>query len=299
MARSVSRRAVLGGSLAALAAAAMGCSGDTVDRARPIAAGTSPARSRPVPNPSPTIQSPTAHRPPGRPADPATIMRRATVPVLCWHQLRDWTAQDSAYDRRSLICPPANFRAQLDALVARGYRTISPDDYLAHLTTGAPLPPRPVLLSFDDAQGSQASVGLPELVRRRMTATFFVMTVVLDKPRWMRRSDLRRLDAAGMTVAAHSADHSRADRYAGQDWQVQLAEPRKELERIVGKPVRHFAYPYGAWSRADLPRLARAGYATAFQLSGAPMDATRPLYTLRRILVASTWTGPQLVNHLR
>jgi peptidoglycan/xylan/chitin deacetylase (PgdA/CDA1 family) len=249
-----------------------------------------------VVTPPPVVTA--AHRPPVRPADSRTIARRATVPVLCWHQLRDWTAADSAYDRRALICPPAVFRGQLDALVSHGYRTIGPDQYLDHLTTGAPLPPRPVMLTFDDSQGSQLTVGLPELVRRRMTAAFFVMTVVLDKPRWMRRTDLRRLDAAGMTVAAHTWDHSRADRYGGADWQPQLVAPKAELERILGKPVRHFAYPYGAWDRADFPHLAQAGYASAYQLADDAMDAARPLYTLRRTLVDTSWTGTTLLDHL-
>jgi peptidoglycan/xylan/chitin deacetylase (PgdA/CDA1 family) len=227
------------------------------------------------------------------------IVSRATVPVLCWHQLRDWRASDTRYNRLNLICPPAAFRAQLDALAAAGYTTITPDDYLAHLTTGAALPAKPVLLTFDDAQGSQITVGLPELQRRHMVGTFFVMTVVLDKPDWMSRADLRRLDRAGMTVAAHTWDHHSADAYSGGDWQTQLDAPRAELESILGKPVRHFAYPYGAWSPRDFPHLASAGYRTAFQLGDRPMDAQQPLFTLRRLLMNSTWTGPQLVTALR
>jgi peptidoglycan/xylan/chitin deacetylase (PgdA/CDA1 family) len=293
MPTSFSRRSLLGGSLLAVAGAALGCSDSS---ARPGLA--SPAPATPRPSRTAARPSPAVHRSPHRPADAATVVRRATVPVLCWHQLRNWAPTDSAYDRGALVCPPAAFRQQLDALAARECSTIGPDQYLDHLTTGAPLPPRPVMLTFDDSQGSQISVALPELVRRRMTATFFVMTVVLDKPRWMRRPDLRRLDAAGMTVAAHTWDHSRADRYSGQDWHQQLAQPKAELERILRKPVRHFAYPYGAWSAADFPHLAQAGYATAYQLSGAPMDPGRPLYTLRRSLVHSSWTGPQLIDHL-
>ena len=300
----ISRRTLLAGSLATVAAAVAGCGGS--GRSAPAVSVPHRSGSRPRPTTTtpaattPGATAPGASRPapPRAPADAASIARRATVPVLCWHQLRDWTAGDSAYDRQALICPPAAFRAQLDALAAAGYTTITADQYFEHLTAAAPLPPRPVLLSFDDSQGSQISVGLPELVRRRMTGTFFVLTVVLDKPRWMSRADLRRLARAGMTVAAHTWDHQRADRYAGRDWQVQLVEPRAELQRIAGRPVRHFAYPYGAWSPADFPHLAAAGYLTGYQLAGEPMDRTHPLFTLRRILVDSRWTGPELLRAL-
>jgi peptidoglycan/xylan/chitin deacetylase (PgdA/CDA1 family) len=275
----VNRRTFLGGALATAALTACGSR-------RPVRSVQQAAKAPSGPQPLPVTM------------DPQVIARRATVPVLCWHQLRDWRASDSSYDRNDLICPPANFRAQLDAIQRAGYTTIDPDQYLAHLTTGAPLPPKPVLLTFDDGQGSQITVALPELRRRSMVGTFFVMTVVLDKPHWMSRQDLRRLDSAGMTVAAHTWDHHRADRYGGTDWRTQLDQPRAELESILRKPVRHFAYPYGAWSPTDFPHLSSAGYRTAFQLSDKPMDRQQPLLTLRRRLVDSSWTGRQLTAAL-
>jgi peptidoglycan/xylan/chitin deacetylase (PgdA/CDA1 family) len=230
--------------------------------------------------------------------DAQVIAARAVVPVLCWHQLRPWVRTDTGYARRFLICPPAAFRAQLDALVHAGHTTIDPDDYLAHLVQGTPLPPRPVLLSFDDSQASQIIEALPQLQARRMRGTFFAMTVVLDKPGWMSRTDLRRLHAAGMTVAAHTWDHHRADRYTGRDWAVQLEQLRALLEHVLDAPVRHFAYPYGAWSPEDFPHLQAAGYRSAYQLSDRPLDPAQPLLTLRRTLVESHWTGPQLLAQL-
>jgi hypothetical protein len=91
------------------------------------------------------------------------IIERATVPVLCYHQLRDWRSSDSSYNRTNLICPPRYFRAHLDALAEGGWTTISPDQYLAHLTTGAALPRKPVILSFDDGSAGQAQEGLRQL----------------------------------------------------------------------------------------------------------------------------------------
>jgi len=132
-----------------------------------------------------------------------------------------------------------------------------------------------------------------------MTATFFVMTVVLGKTGWMSRTDLRRLDDHGMTVAAHTWDHHRADRYTPADYPVQFDQPRELLEHVLRKPVRQFAYPYGAWSSRDFAPLRAAGYDTAFQLADTAMDVHAPLYTLRRILVGSNWTGPELLAQLR
>lgn len=294
--RPIDRRTLLGGLLGTAALA--GCA----------AAKSSP--SQPTANSSPAAPSSTAGRRPGaptssathkaapKPVTPAEIIARATVPVLCWHQLRDWRPSDGAVARNELICPPRHFRAQLDALKHDGWTTVGPDQYLAHLTSGATLPPKPVILTFDDGQASQITEGLPDLLARGMTATFFVMTVVFGNEGWMTERDVKHLADVGMTVAAHTWDHHRVDRYSGSDWKIQLDQPRALLEKLMGRPVEHFAYPYGLWNRADFPHLAAAGYRTAFQLWQFPMDPTQPLYSLRRIIVVSTWTGPELLTAL-
>jgi peptidoglycan/xylan/chitin deacetylase (PgdA/CDA1 family) len=138
-----------------------------------------------------------------RPASTREIIKRATVPVLCYHPLRNWTSSDGQYNRINLICPPKNFHA----LAENGWITISPGQYLRHLTTGTALPPKPVMLSFDDGTAGQAHEGLEQLTRRGMTGTFFVMTVVLGKPKWMSTRDIQRLADAGMTIGSHTWDH--------------------------------------------------------------------------------------------
>ncbi len=241
--------------------------------------------------------------PPTRPridlnADHAAVAARMRVPILCYHQLRPQTGADSAVDRQ-YIMPPARFKAELDALVRRGYHTITPDQLLAHLTTGARLPARPVLLSFDDADDDQYRLALPALRRRHMTATFFVMTVVLGNDGYMTRGQVRRLDRAGMTVAAHTWDHHRVDEYAGDDWRTQIDEPTRELARIVGHPVRYFAYPFGVWSPDAFAHLREAGLRAAFQLTEKPISFADPLMTIRRKIADPQWSTRDFERELR
>jgi peptidoglycan/xylan/chitin deacetylase (PgdA/CDA1 family) len=136
--------------------------------------------------------------------------------VLCYHQLRNWTHSDSQYNRVNLICPPKHFRAHLDALAGDGWTTISPAQYLRHLTSGAALPRKPIMLSFDHGSAGQAREGLTQLSKRGMTGTFFVMTVVLGKPKWMSLHDIHRLAEAGMTIGSHTWDHHSVSDLSGQ-----------------------------------------------------------------------------------
>jgi peptidoglycan/xylan/chitin deacetylase (PgdA/CDA1 family) len=298
------RRKFLAGIMGTAGLAVAGCNKPTLSEvapspAQPAASSSPSAAGSPQPSASTTSVRPRPHKPPQtQPASASTIMKRATVPVLCYHQLREWRSSDSAYNRSTLICPPRHFRAHLDALVEGGWTTISPDRYLAHLATGAALPSKPVILSFDDASAGHATEALPQLAKREMTGVFFVMTVVLGNHGWMSTRDVKRLADAGMTVGSHTWDHHAVSDLSGQDWKIQLDQSRATLQRASGQRVEHFAYPYGTVSSKAFSHLRHAGYKTAFQLEAKKLDHQAPLYTLRRSIVVSTWSGAGLLRYL-
>ena len=153
------------------------------------------------------------------------------------------------------------------------------------------------MLSFDDGSAGQAHEGLAQLAKRGMTSTFFVMTVVLGKPRWMSIRDIRRLADAGMTIGSHTWDHRAVSDLAGRAWKVHLEQSRETLRKASGQSVEHFAYPYGMVSADAYPHLRKAGYKTAFQLEAKKLSTAAPLYTLRRSIAVSTWSGAKLIQH--
>jgi peptidoglycan/xylan/chitin deacetylase (PgdA/CDA1 family) len=221
---------------------------------------------------------------------------RADVPILCWHQIRVATARDSAADR-AYIVSPRTLAAQLAALDQAGYHAVTGQALVAHVALGKRLPRKPVLLTFDDASAGQYTRALPLLRRHHFVATFFVMTVVLDKPGWLTSGQVRRLDRAGMTIAPHTYDHHAVPQYRGEEWHTQLVAPAAKLAKLVGHPVRLFAYPFGLWSPEAFAHLDEAGYVAAFQLAGK-LDRRHPLWTLRRIIVPEL-SGRELLTTIR
>ena len=183
------------------------------------------------------------------------------------------------------------------ALDRAGYHPVSGEALVAHVTRGRRLPQKPVLITFDDGSQGQYTNALPILRRHDFVATFFVMTVALDKPDWLSRRQVRALDRAGMTIAAHTLDHEPVPHYSGSDWRTELEGPKRELARIVDHPVSLFAYPYGRKSRRAVAPLRRAGYRGAFQLD-EKLDRRNPRWSIRRILVPE-WTGAELLRKMR
>jgi peptidoglycan/xylan/chitin deacetylase (PgdA/CDA1 family) len=250
----------------------------------------------PAQGPAPTPHARSAPATPAPATDVASVAARAGVPVLCYHQIRRPTAADGA-QARPYIVSPAAFARQMQALDRAGYTTITGDALVAHVARGAPLPRKPVLVTFDDGTAGQVASALPVLRRHRFTATFFVMTVVLGRPGWLSRAGVRALDRAGMTIAAHTWDHHAVTGYADADWPKQIDEPVRDLAALVGHPIKLFAYPFGLWDARAFAHLRAAGLTAAFQLSGR-MDAAEPLWTLRRIIVPE-WSGRRLLQEIR
>jgi peptidoglycan/xylan/chitin deacetylase (PgdA/CDA1 family) len=294
----ISRRGMLLGT-AGFVGALVACRGASGTAAPPRTTPAPPTPTASTASTAPaTSMAPTASTTPpvAETLDPSVgataIAARSHVPILCYHQIRDWTSRDGNKDR-PYIMPPDKLREQLDQLVVAGYQTITPDQLLAFLTLGTPLPPKPVMLSFDDDTEGQFEVAIPELQYRNFTAMFFIMTVALDKPGYLTTDQVRQLDAAGMTIAAHTWDHHRVDQYSGDDWRIQIEEPPQKLAEILGHPIRYFAYPYGVWNADAFAHLEAAGIVAAFQLDQLPVDPTKPLLTIQRKIANPYWTPTQ------
>jgi peptidoglycan/xylan/chitin deacetylase (PgdA/CDA1 family) len=262
-----------------VALALAGCGGSSKQDASPSrTAGPAPRKT-----PAPRV-------------DAAAVASRSHVPVLCYHQIRDPTSADSAADRQYIVSPSV-LEAQLQALEEAGYTPVTGEAYVAHMARGAKLPRKPILLTFDDASGGQYTRALPILKKHHFVATFFVMTVVLGKEGWLSKGQVRALDRAGMTVAAHTYDHKEVPQYVGEDFKTQLTDPGRELRKLVGHKVELFAYPDGAYSAAAIKPMFIAGYRAAFQLADK-LDRKHPLWSIRRIIVPEL-TGKQLLHEIR
>ena len=78
-------------------------------------------------------------------------------------------------------------------------------------------------------------------------------------------------------------------------WQIE--KPKQEIEKITGKAVYDFAYPYGVWNNAGISKLKTVGVKTAFQLSGKQSEKY-PLHTIRRLAVSGLWSAADLLAQM-
>ena len=231
------------------------------------------------------------------PADAATIIARPQVPILCYHQIRDFRASDGAVGRNYIV-PPARFAEQMKMLADSGYHAILPDQLYDYLVYRKSLPEKPVMITFDDTRLDQYTAALPELNRHGFKGVFFIMTVALDRPGYMSRQQVKDLSDLGHTIGSHTWDHHNVKQYTETDWPVQIEKPSRQLEQITGKPVQYFAYPFGLWNKNAIANLRHFGFKSVFQLS-EKRDENDPLYSIRRIIVPGEWTAAGMLRVMR
>lgn len=225
-------------------------------------------------------------------ADAATVSGRTQIPVLCYHQLREFRDSDSRV-ARDYIVPVATFSEQMKLLADSGYHAILPDQLYDWLAYGTPLPPRPVMVSFDDTNDDHYSIALPELNKYKFKGVFFIMTVSLGRPGYMTSEQVKQLAEEGHAIGLHTWNHKNVKTYTEEDWKIQLEKPAQKLASITGRPINYFAYPFGLWNKEGVEKIKRQGFKAAFQLS-TNRDDDEPLFTIRRIIVPGKWSALQM-----
>jgi peptidoglycan/xylan/chitin deacetylase (PgdA/CDA1 family) len=226
--------------------------------------------------------------------DTTPIQNKKEVPILCYHQIRNWTGTDSK-QAKDYIIEENNFRAQMKMLADSGYHTVLPDEVLSYLEKGTPLPEKPVMLTFDDTDDDQFTIAKPELDKYKFKGVFFIMTVSIGRPRYMTKEQIKQLSDEGHTIGAHTWDHHMVTKYTDVDYPVQLQKPRELLEKITGKPVKHFAYPFGLWNDKIIQPLKDAGYISSYQLA-SKRSQSDPKYTIRRIIASGYWSPQTMMK---
>jgi peptidoglycan/xylan/chitin deacetylase (PgdA/CDA1 family) len=232
-------------------------------------------------------------------ADAATILARKQVPILCYHQIRNWTAKDSQ-SAKDYIIPVQTFKDHIKMLADSGYNSILPDQLYNYLAYGDKLPEKPVMITFDDTDYDQFEVGAKELAKYGFKGVYFIMTVSIGrngKVRYMSKENIKELSDKGNTIGSHTYDHQNVKKLVGEDWTKQIDKPTKTLEEITGKKIIDFAYPFGLWNKEAIPQLKKRGFRDAYILATA-RDENDPLYTIRRIIASGYWSAKTLHNSM-
>jgi peptidoglycan/xylan/chitin deacetylase (PgdA/CDA1 family) len=224
---------------------------------------------------------------------------RGQVKILCYHSVTRRT--EVIPEPFKLHLPESSFRAQLRHL-KENYQVISLSEYVTCRREGHSLPPRAVILTFDDGFRNFYTVAAPLLQEFGFPATVFIITSKTDEASvrgvsraWQPGDDLEHMNweearelLAGKKVSIGSHTHTH-QRLPG----LSLAQARQEIDTSLqslaanlGLQNPPLSYPHGQFSHPVQLLAEELGHSCAVtsEVSGNHSDAE--LYSLRRIVIA-------------
>ncbi|MDX2253884.1 MAG: polysaccharide deacetylase family protein [Pseudanabaenaceae cyanobacterium bins.39] len=193
--------------------------------------------------------------------------RTAKVPIIMYHDITP--IKDVSWDVTN-----EELERHFQALQDGGYTPISMDQLVNHLRTGASLPEKPVLLTFDDNYVGQYKYAFPLLKRYNYPAVWSVHTRFVGtggkKPKatW---DQLREMQASGLiTIASHTVNHLNLKDLDAEQIAKEVNDSKKVLEKELQIPINYFTYPEGDFTNVAREQLIKAGYKAALSMSLDP-----------------------------
>ena len=193
---------------------------------------------------------------------------------------------------------PRAFTRQMAWLARTGYRSVLPDDLVAARAGRGTLPPKPVMITFDDGYQSCLVHAVPALRQHGFTAVFYLVAgLVGSTSRWLRTElglelplfdwhAARELERQGFACEAHSLTHPHLAQLAPAACRYELEDSRRILERELGREVRHLAYPFGSYDAGVRTLAQEAGYRTACSVRIGLSPPDDDLLALHRVPVS-------------
>src|SRR2546428_13966211 len=167
------------------------------------------------------------------------------LPILVYHKI-DRIPPGSRYPKNYVT--PEQFAAQLVFLARHRYTSVNFTDYLAYRRRERVLPPRAIIITFDDGYRSNRTIALPLLRQYGFGATIFLVAAYVGKTnRWdadeiqeplLDAADVRAMQAVGIDFGSHTATHARLATLRPVEALRELRTSRERLGELLGKPVR-------------------------------------------------------------
>ena len=251
----------------------------------------------------------------------------AQVPILMYHHLSEDVTN-------SEMVSPEQFEAQIRALSEAGYTGVSFDELQAYVLRGAPLPEKPVVITFDDGYESNYTLAYPILQKYGMKATIFAIGVSFGKDHYkdtdyaitphFGAAEAAEMAASGLiSIQSHTYDMHQWPPYEsgsavrenilplpgeGEEAYVQaltedFTRSRALLEDAAGQPVDVLAYPAGQYSTLAQVTLQSLGVHVTLSTNPGVNTVVRglpqTLYAMLRFGITEDVTPEALLDMIR
>lgn len=219
--------------------------------------------------------------------EPGTV----EVPILLYHHV----TADMKASRYNI--DPDKFEAQMKWLYENGYETINVTTLANLIREGGHIPPRPVIITFDDGNLDVYENAYPILKAYGFTATFYVVDQYINGSEMITTDQLKDLIKNGWEIGSHSDHHSNLTA-EGVDLAQEIRMAKIETEEKLGLTINSFAYPFGQINETVVDKTIRFGYTSAVGLGESIRHDKSTLFYLNRIEIENGYSMEKFVSLL-
>ena len=209
--------------------------------------------------------------------------------ILMYHRVTD------AHPHERLCVPVAQWEAQMRDLRDEGYRSLSLADAVRWIERGGALPPKSVVITFDDGYVDNFHYAAATMARYGLTGMFFIPTARLDGPTRgshpddasMSWAQLAELLAQGHEIGAHSVTHRKLTLIDPAQRAREVRECKQALEQRLQRSVEFFCYPAGAYDGLVKQAVRDSGYRGACTVEPGANRPWMDVFALKRTEISA------------
>lgn len=208
-----------------------------------------------------------------------TLTVPSGVPVLMYHSIGEEKNNDAVISRERFV-------AQMAYLYQNNYHPISLEDLYGYLSMKRALPPRPVVITFDDGYRDTYEVAFPVLKQYGFKSVLFIPAGTVGQI--LSWTELKEMKAAGMEIASHSLSHRSLSDLSIEEQMAEIRKSKELLDHYLGQETKYFCYPNGSYTQKTLQLLRDGGVILAVTIDPGWVKPGDDPLTLRRIWMGNT-----------
>ena len=225
------------------------------------------------------------------------------IPVLLYHDFVT-VVPESDPEGFKYINTPQSFEENIKTLLENGYTFISFKELNDINNEKIKLPEKPILINMDDGYYSNYEYIYPILQKYNIKASIFIITDKIEKEingiKYLSWKQCLEMQNSGLVeIFSHSKRHVLYDKLPVRALRDDVIASYKVIEEYLGnKPLKVFAYPYGAYTKESVWVLKISGIdMQLYDIGINYYDKFNKNY-IKRINIPCEMTGEEIIEEI-
>ncbi|MGL5278413.1 MAG: polysaccharide deacetylase family protein [Cetobacterium sp.] len=225
--------------------------------------------------------------------------KKYEMPVIMYHRV---IKDESEKGVHGTYVTTEQFEEQMKYLKKKGYETVTFEDLLNNrYKQRFDKDKKWVMLTFDDGYKDNYENAFPILKKYQFKGIIYILDGIeynkwdvdnLENPEkrftLMNQDELLEMQNYGIEFGGHTSTHPRLGELSIEQVKSEIINSKSNIEKIIGKDLLSFAYPYGSLNE-EVKRIPQeAGYEFAVATDSGSIVFSDDLFEIRRIGIFPT-----------